>query len=187
MRGTKWWRVHRAPPPHGQMGACCLVDVYRLTGRPRRRRRRRQFEEAIGYLVLGSHLTALVDAGAGVETACAATGETAVHVAANCHPRCLATNSGANRARDLGFGRTAAHFAVLGGAVHNAELKSLHRRATPDFWQGIPLLVDRDRYAPARATYADDRVAPTPRRGSRALAAGGDRARDGALTRSRCA
>ena len=56
-------------------------------------------------------LKALVELGAGVETACDATGETAVHVAARNGRlkalRCLATELGANVAARDAFGRTA--------------------------------------------------------------------------------
>ena len=58
-------------------------------------------------------LTALVELGAGVETACAATGETAVHVAARNGRlkalRCLATELGANVAARDAFGLSLIH------------------------------------------------------------------------------
>ena len=67
-------------------------------------------------------LTALVELGAGVETACDAPGETSVHVAARNGRlkalRCLATELGANVAARDAFGRTAAHFAAWEGHVH---------------------------------------------------------------------
>ena len=121
-------------------------------------------------------LKALVELGAGVETACVATGETAVHVAARNGRlkalRCLATELGANVAARDAFGRTAAHFAAWEGHVHILRsLKSLGDLARDADDGGDALLVARDRDGRLPVDYADDRGARDAAAWLRALAA----------------
>ena len=115
--------------------------------------------------------TALVELGAGVETACDATGETAVHVAARNGRlkalRCLATGLGANFAARDAFGRTAAHFAAWEGHVHMLRsLKSLgtSRHDVADDG-GDALFVARDATAACPWTTPTTAARATPRRG----------------------
>ena len=121
-------------------------------------------------------LKALIELGAGVETACDATGETAVHVAARNGRlkalRCLATELGANIAARDAFGRTAAHFAAWEGHVHILRsLKSLGDLARDADDGGDALLVARDRDGRLPVDYADDRGARDAAAWLRALAA----------------
>ena len=128
-----WCAVHRAAV-HGK---CKPAVPRRERGRPRRRRRRRLARDPPAAWVGDCPtLKALVELGAGVETACDATGETAVHVAARNGRLKAAVPRDRARCERRGARRLRAHGGALRGVggprAHAAEPEVAGRpRATP--------------------------------------------------------